>query len=172
MRKEATLSYREKPTTLSKEEISTRSGNLQTSQNSCNQHFEAIPRRVPKQELAFRGHVESSKSLNKGNYFELLNLIAEYDERFANNLSTATTFARTSNKIQNGLINSVADVMLDEIGRAISNTPFVAKLLDETTDISNKSQLSTMLRYVTKSGKIEERFLDVSERPRGSLSLL
>ncbi|KAJ4444874.1 hypothetical protein ANN_06671 [Periplaneta americana] len=46
MRKEATSSDRVKPMTSSEEEISTRSRNLQTRQNSCNQHFEAIPRRV------------------------------------------------------------------------------------------------------------------------------
>ncbi|KAJ4437851.1 hypothetical protein ANN_13790 [Periplaneta americana] len=46
MRKEATSSDQVKPMTSSEEEISTRSRNLQTRQNSCSQHFEAIPRQM------------------------------------------------------------------------------------------------------------------------------
>jgi hypothetical protein len=64
---------------------------------------------VAKQELAFRGHNESSTSLNKGNYIELIHLLAGYDERLANHLSTATTFTVTPNRFQNVLVNSVAD---------------------------------------------------------------
>ena len=39
-----------------------------------------------KQELAFRGHDESSTSLNKGNYRELLELIAKFDSVFERRL--------------------------------------------------------------------------------------
>ncbi|KAF2888431.1 hypothetical protein ILUMI_17742, partial [Ignelater luminosus] len=31
--------------------------------------------------------------------------------------------------------------------------------MDKTTDISNKSQLSTIYRYVTTDGEVQERFL-------------
>ncbi|KAJ8865612.1 hypothetical protein PR048_033132 [Dryococelus australis] len=37
---------------------------------------------------------------------------------------------------------------------------FVALILDETTDIAVKSQLSYVLRYVTRDGNAEERFLE------------
>lgn len=40
----------------------------------------------------------------------------------------------------------------------IINSPFVAVMLDETSDISNIAQLSLVLRYVTDSG-IKERFI-------------
>lgn len=35
--------------------------------------------------------------------------------------------------------------------------------MDETSDVSNKSQLSTMIRYVSRPGNIEERFLFFSD---------
>jgi len=77
-----------------------------------------------------------STSLNKGNYIELIHLLG-YDERSANHLSTATTFKGKSNRIQNGLINSVADGMFEEIKHVITSASFVAILLDETTDIAS-----------------------------------
>jgi hypothetical protein len=52
-------------------------------------------------------------------------------------LSTATTFKGKSNRIQNGLINSVADGMFEEIKHVITSASFVAILLDETTDIAS-----------------------------------
>ena len=41
---------------------------------------------LSKQELSFRGHDESSASLNKGNYRELLELIAKFDPQFERRL--------------------------------------------------------------------------------------
>jgi hypothetical protein len=111
---------------------------------------------LAKQELTSRGYDESSMSLNKGNYIELIHLLAGYDERLANHLSTATTFKGTSNRIQNDFINSVADVMFEEIKHEIAIAPFVAVLQDKTTDISSKSQLLTVVRYMTNNGTAEE----------------
>lgn len=57
-------------------------------------------------------------------------------------------------------------VVLDEIKLEISKSQFVAILLDETTDIANQSQLSTVFRYVDDEGSFQERFLfftDVSK---------
>jgi hypothetical protein len=118
---------------------------------------------VAKQELAFRGHNESSTSLNKGNYIELIHLLAGYDERLAIHLSTATTFTVTANRIQNDLVNSVADIIFEDTVYEIASTPFVAILLDVTTDIASNSQLSTVVRYVMTNGRVEERFLGFNE---------
>ena len=41
---------------------------------------------LSKQELSFRGHDESSASLDKGNYRELLELIATFDPQFERRL--------------------------------------------------------------------------------------
>jgi hypothetical protein len=49
--------------------------------------------------------------------------------------------------------------MFAEIKREIASARFVAIFLDGTTDTASKSQLSTMVRYVTNNGRVQERFL-------------
>lgn len=109
------------------------------------------------QDLAFRGHNEASDSLNRGNYKELIELLSKYEptlNRFVNN----KTFSGTSKCIQNDLIDCIALVLKQEIDKEIKAAPFFSWQIDETTDISCKSQLSIILRYV-KSGEVIERFL-------------
>jgi hypothetical protein len=55
-------------------------------------------------------------------------------------LSTETTFAGASNQNHNDLINSIADVTFEDVKREFASAAFVAVLLDETVDITNKSQ--------------------------------
>lgn len=118
------------------------------------------------QELAFRGNDEREESENKGNYVELLNLIAKYDTKLENHLKTSTIFKGTSNNIQNDLINAISNVISDNIDKEIDKANFVSVMLDETTDITKKSQLSVVFRYVDESGVAKERFYqfwDVSD---------
>jgi len=91
---------------------------------------------------------------------ELLISSQEFDPLLQEHLDKSTIFRGTSVSIQNDLINSVADVIKHNIFIEIQNTQYVAIMLDETTDISNKSQLSTILRYFSQNeNKIVERFL-------------
>ncbi|KAJ4936913.1 hypothetical protein JOQ06_001498 [Pogonophryne albipinna] len=58
--------------------------------------------------------------------------------------------------------------MGETIKEEISKAPFVALMLDETTDVSNAAQLSFVLRFVTDSG-VKERFVkfeDVTGKKR------
>ncbi|KAJ4925086.1 hypothetical protein JOQ06_017824 [Pogonophryne albipinna] len=58
--------------------------------------------------------------------------------------------------------------MGETIKEEISKAPFVALMLDETTDVSNAAQLSFVLRFVTDSG-VKERFIkfeDVTGKKR------
>ena len=98
------------------------------------------------QELPFRGHDEGKESLNRGNYHELLSLLSDYDADLRNYLATATVFTGTSGKIQNDILNAVADVLNDAIKKEIDQTEFVAVMVDESTDFSNTAQLSYVLR--------------------------
>lgn len=111
-----------------------------------------------KQELSFRGHDESHQSLNRGNYVELLSFLAEHDTDLHYHLSTNRVFTRTSGKIQNDLIYAIAEVMGEEIKMEIKRAPFVALMVDETTDVGNMAQLALVLRYVMVTG-IKERFV-------------
>lgn len=123
-----------------------------------------------KQELAFRGNNETESSSNRGNYIELLHLLASKDANLASHLASSTVFSGTSNRIQNDLIEAIADVLRDNMKEELSVAPFVAVEVDETTDITNKAQLSVILRYVSGS-EVKEAFLgfdDVSDDRRAT----
>ena len=124
---------------------------------------------LSKQELSFRGHDESSVSLNKGNYRELLELIAKFDPQFERRLhgrledsqrgpEGGGTFTGVSSDIQNDIIESVDLVIQDEIDKEIAECNFVSIQVDETADISGKEQLSLIQRFDRK-GEVVERFL-------------
>ncbi|KAK3566262.1 hypothetical protein QTP86_030551 [Hemibagrus guttatus] len=111
-----------------------------------------------KKELSFRGHDESAGSNDRGNYVELLCLIAESNTDLHYHLSTNKVFSGTSGKIQNDLITAIAEVMGEEIRSEVKKAPFVSVMVDETTDASNAAQLALVLRYVTGTG-VKERFV-------------
>ena len=117
---------------------------------------------LAKQELAFRGHDESSDSLNKGKYQEFLEAVREIDPVLDNHLQTSTVFRGTSATIQNDIIQAVSSVMSTEIKNQIEGAEFVSIMLDETTDVINLSQLSTVFRYVFK-GILYERFVHFTD---------
>lgn len=118
---------------------------------------------LAKQELAFRGHTETELSFNKGNYVELLNYTSEYDAQLNEHLKNSTVFRGTSPQIQNDLINAISSVLNEFIRDEINKAEFVSILLDETSDVSNKSQLSKCFRYVDHEGNVKERFLGFSD---------
>lgn len=112
-----------------------------------------------KQEIPFRGDDESASSLNRGNYVELLKTMAISNTNLANHLDNSTVFRGTSPDIQNDLINCVATVIRQRIDSEIDEAEFISILVDESTDIEKKCQMSLVFRYFSKrSGKIVERF--------------
>ena len=127
---------------------------------------------LAKQELAFRGDDESASSSNRGNYVELLHAFAEKDDKLARHLETSTVFSGVSNRIQNDLIEAIGDVIRNYTLTEINAAPFVAVEVDETTVVTNKAQISVILRYVAKSElafEVREAFLgfdDVSDDRR------
>jgi len=129
---------------------------------------------LAKQQLAFRGNDESTTSSNRGNYVELLHAFAEKDDRLARHLETSTVFSGLSNRIQNDLIEAIGDVIRNGIKKEINAALFVAVEVDETTDVTNKAQISVILRSVAKSEvacEVREAFLgfdDVSNDRRAA----
>ncbi|CAI9730642.1 Hypothetical predicted protein [Octopus vulgaris] len=116
----------------------------------------ATSRALGLQELSFRGHFESESSNNRANYKELVYLISKYDKKMESHLDTASIFTGLSNRIQNDLIEAINKVMLNEMQKEIDQAKFVSILVDETSDVSASSQLSTVLRYVTEDYVIKE----------------
>lgn len=124
-------------------------------------------------EEAFRGHDEGCDSDNRGIYTDTVHLLSEYDPLLKQHLDEATVFSGLSNRIQNDLIEAIGNVMIEEIKLEINDASFIAISLDEATDVRNLAQLSTVFRFVTKGGEVQERFIgfsDVSE-DRGAAAL-
>ncbi|XP_026819140.1 zinc finger MYM-type protein 1-like [Rhopalosiphum maidis] len=118
-----------------------------------------------KQEIAFRGHNEDSSSINKGNYLELLDLLSREEQLLREHFMSNSVFKGTSSDIQNDLISCITSVLKTKISNELQKANFISIRADKTTDVSCKSQMSIIFRYVVDN-KIEERFIgffDVSK---------
>ena len=113
------------------------------------------------QEIALRGHRENDASTNKGNFIEILNLVAKHDEVVSSRLSHLPRNAiYTSPKVQNDLLHIMAGIVHKEIALAVQNAGVFSILADESKDISKQEQLVIVLRYVDKTTcNVFERFL-------------
>jgi hypothetical protein len=122
---------------------------------------------LAKQELAFRGHDETENSLNAGNFREIFQLLIKRDTEIQDHLKKIEgIFSGLSKTIQNDLIECISDHVRFSIKNEILNTSFFSIQVDDTTDISEKSQCAISLRYVNETGEVNERFLgfhDVSD---------
>ena len=102
-----------------------------------------------KQGLAFRGHDESSSSLNKGNLRELIDFLKDNNEEVRNAYDRGGLNCKmTSPDIQKDLARCCAEEITEAIMEEIGNRPF-SVLIDESRDISVKKQMAVILRLVT-----------------------
>lgn len=115
--------------------------------------------------LALRGHDERNESINPGIFLGLVSYTRQIDSVFDEFLKNATVVQNTSKIIQNELLNSINNVYLELIKNEIAETNFVAIQADETTDISCKSQLVVILRYIINNKPVERflGFFDVND---------
>ena len=124
------------------------------------------------QELAFRGNNEIATSFNRANYVELIYAFAENDVRISRHLETSTVFSGLSNRIQNDIIEAVAEIIRTDIRKDINKASFVTVEVDETTDVTRKAKISVIFCYVCEASYIvKEAFLgfdDVSDDRRAS----
>lgn len=116
---------------------------------------------LSKQELAFRGHDESTDSLNRGNYKELLKLLISQSPLEIRNQyeKIKTVFMGESKTIQNEILHCISDYIDDYVRNEINETAFFSIQIDDTTDITQTSQCSLIIRYVNSEGIVVERFL-------------
>ena len=64
-----------------------------------------------------------------------------------------------SKTIQNQIIDVMGDYIVDNIVGEVKKTRFFSVLADEATDISNKEQMSLVLRYLSDTNRIKEKFV-------------
>ncbi|KAM4557752.1 zinc finger MYM-type protein 1-like [Odontesthes bonariensis] len=113
-------------------------------------------------ELGLRGHYESADSVNPGIFKCIFQTMCEGDSRLKRHYDTEPIFKGTSSTIQNELLDCMYEVYRCEVAKQVQATQFVAVQADETTDVSCKSQMVIVLRYMVDNS-VTERFLEFIE---------
>ncbi|CAL8169904.1 unnamed protein product [Prunus armeniaca] len=101
-----------------------------------------------RQGLSFRRNDESATSSNRRNYLELLQFLADNDEKVKEVVleNTPGNLKLVAPKIQKDIVNKCAGETLD---------------VDEARDISVNEQMAMVLRYVDDKGHVIERFMGI-----------
>ncbi|XP_059654658.1 uncharacterized protein LOC132301427 [Cornus florida] len=114
------------------------------------------------QGIGFRGHDESSSSLNRGNFIQALKYKAEGNDELSsvildNAPQNAQYIAPSIQKeILHILANRVRKMIYDEIAGGK-----YCILVDEAQDESKTEQMDLVLRYIKHDGLLIERFFDI-----------
>ena len=114
------------------------------------------------QEISLRGHRESEGSLNRGNFVEILKLIALHDKDIQDRLQHGPTKngLYTSPEIQNCILHIMGDMVRKMVCDGVKNAGIFTLMADENKDYSKNEQFSIFFRYVdVDTGVIYERFL-------------
>eukprot|EP00794_Sanderia_malayensis_P004252 gene4252-4818_t len=109
------------------------------------------------QGLAFRGHDESDESSNRGNFLELMDMLADYSHELRVFLDHEK-ITYTSHDPQNQLIECIFEEVRSEVQNRIERSKFVSIMMDDTSDISNREQSAISIRLIY-DGNIEEHLL-------------
>jgi len=124
------------------------------------------------QGLAFRGHDESEESTNKGNFRELLQLLADGNDKVKEAISKAPKNNKMiAPEIQKDIAECFAEIIVKSVIEEIDGDVFCI-LVDESADVSGKEQMAIVLRYVDKLGEIKERLIAVVHVKETSTSCL
>lgn len=109
---------------------------------------------------------EAEPYINEGNFRAILKYKAKDMVDFKQFLESDSRYKYTSPNIQNEIISSCGDIILDKIVKEVNAAKCFSVLVDETTDVSVKEQLTLCVRYVVGSGKdvcLSEQFLKYIE---------
>lgn len=111
------------------------------------------------------GHLNPPTSINdivtdEGRFRSMIQLYSMANNTLSTHLVNAAANATYLSKtIQNKIISCIATVIRKKIAEEVCTAKFFSVIADETTDVSNKSQLSVSVRYI-KNKVIVERFLE------------
>ena len=107
-----------------------------------------------RQGLALRGDKEEKD----GNLRQLLSMKAECDANLAEWLIRKEN-VYTSPEIQNEIIKLMGIQILRDIALNLQSSPFLSIMADETTDSSNREQVTLFIRWVSDDFQVHEEFL-------------
>jgi hypothetical protein len=113
---------------------------------------------LARQGVAFRGNDESTGSSNRGNFFELLELLSVCCPQLKERMETRYGHY-ACHEYQNDIIMCLAKVVRKNVLSSVG--PFWALMVDESKDISKKEQLSFCIRSTTSKGNVFEKPLGV-----------
>jgi len=116
-----------------------------------------------KNNIALRGRRDDDPTNDslKGNFQALLSFRVEsgdqvLEEHLQNSARNATYISKT---IQNEMITTLGKYIIDNLSREIRECKYFSILADEAADVSNKENLSIVLRFVDKNQTIREEFV-------------
>ena len=106
------------------------------------------------QGLSFRGHDESSTSLNRGNFKEMIDILKDGNEQVRDAFDRGGKNCQmTSGEIQKDLARCCAEEVTEVIMGELGDKQF-SVLIYESRDISVKEQMAVMLRLALLFGCI------------------
>ena len=101
---------------------------------------------LAKQNIAIQGHDESAVSSNRGNFLELLDLMASLNPLFKAHLENVHAHHRNatylSTDIQNELVDISAGMIREIIVKEVKEAEIFSIGIDETSDVSRREQVS------------------------------
>ncbi|XP_065903857.1 zinc finger MYM-type protein 1-like [Dysidea avara] len=109
---------------------------------------------LARQGLPLRG----DKDEKDGNFMQVLKLKSENNPAIADWLER-THPKHTSHQIQDEVLGIMAEHVITKISSSIHDAPFISIMSDETTDITNKEQLTIVIRWVTDDFEVHEEFV-------------
>nr|CAI5822824.1 unnamed protein product [Callosobruchus analis] len=112
---------------------------------------------LAQQNLAFRGHREDPSSENRGNFIELVKMMAKYDPVLSEHWS----------KLQKAAGGSQSHHVKQKIIDDIKKSKYFGIMFDSTPDESHTDQMSEIIRYV----HVEEGAVEVRESFLGFFSM-
>lgn len=107
---------------------------------------------------AFRGHRENEESLNRGNFIELMNIIASFDNIVHKKMNGPKNARYLHHSIQTEVVHIMAKMILSKISSEVNCVSCFSIMVNETKDVTKTEQLSIVIRYYYQ-GEIKERFL-------------
>ena len=111
------------------------------------------------QNIAQRGHIETEGSQKKGNFLELIELIARHNPLIAKKMNASGNAKYLSNTIQNEILECLSDMVRESIIQEVKESEVFSVIADETKDLKKSEQLSLVLRYYY-NGAVHESFID------------
>ncbi|XP_009602960.2 uncharacterized protein [Nicotiana tomentosiformis] len=121
-----------------------------------------VARYLLKEGMSIRGHDERETSTRRGNFLDLLKWYANKKDDVKKVVleNAPKNDIIICPNIEKDIVSSCAKETLKAIVEDL-NGDYFGILVDESKDVSHKKQMTLILHYVNKEGKVIERFLSI-----------